>query len=382
MANNMPAGPRETPLRLFLCGDVMLGRGVDQILPFPGDPALNEEYVESALTYVHLAERASGPIPRPVDFAYIWGDALEELERVKPRVRIINLETSITTSRDLAPKGINYKMNPKNIPCLRAAKIDCCALANNHVLDWGLSGLLETLATLKAAGISSAGAGANEGEASAPAVLETGPGQRVLVFAFGLESSGIPPYWAAGPETPGVNLLPDLSEATVARIAAHIQAQTRPGDIPIASLHWGGNWGYALPAAQRAFAHDLIDLAGIAIVHGHSSHHAKAIEIYREKLILYGCGDFLTDYEGISGYEEFRGDLGLMYLPELAAADGALVALRIVPFRMRKFRLERAAKEDVQWLQAALDRESRPFGAHIALNDDDSLSVSWHARKQ
>ncbi|UCH80070.1 MAG: CapA family protein, partial [Nitrospiraceae bacterium] len=67
------------------------------------------------------------------------------------------------------------------------------------------------------------------------------------------------------------------------------------------------------PSDQKEFARKLIDKAGIDIIHGHSSHHVKGIEIYNEKLIIYGCGDFLNDYEGIRGYENFRDDLGLMY---------------------------------------------------------------------
>ena len=92
---------------LLLCGDVMLGRGIDQILPHPGDPDLHEPYVRSATTYVELAEKAHGPIPRPVDYAYVWGDALDTLRRLEPATRIINLETSITESEDFLPKGIN-----------------------------------------------------------------------------------------------------------------------------------------------------------------------------------------------------------------------------------------------------------------------------------
>ena len=133
---------------LLLCGDVMLGRGIDQILPHPGDPDLHEPYVRSATTYVELAEKAHGPIPRPVDYAYVWGDALDTLRRLEPATRIINLETSITESEDFLPKGINYKMNPANAQVLAVAAIDCCILANNHLLDWGYSGLLDTLEIL------------------------------------------------------------------------------------------------------------------------------------------------------------------------------------------------------------------------------------------
>ena len=113
------------------------------------DPVLHEDYTQSAIGYVQLAEAANGPIPRSVDPTYIWGAALDEFARMRPHSRVINLETSITHSEDYEPKGINYRMSPENAECLRAAAIDCCVLGNNHVLDWGRGGLLETLATLE-----------------------------------------------------------------------------------------------------------------------------------------------------------------------------------------------------------------------------------------
>jgi poly-gamma-glutamate capsule biosynthesis protein CapA/YwtB (metallophosphatase superfamily) len=168
-------------IKLFLCGDVMLGRGIDQILPEPCNPALHEDYVQSALDYVQLAEAANGPVNRPVPPAYIWGAALDELKRAHPDARIINLETSITRSEDYDPKGINYRMSPENADTLLAAHIDCCVLANNHVLDWGQAGLADTLTTLKRLEIHYAGAGRTIEEARAAAILPIPGKGRALV---------------------------------------------------------------------------------------------------------------------------------------------------------------------------------------------------------
>ena len=362
-------------VRLFLCGDVMLGRGIDQILPHPGDPALHEEYMHSAADYAVLAERKNGTIQRPANFEYVWGDVLAALQQAKPALRIVNLETSITTSSDFAAKGINYRMNPANVAVLQAAGIDCCVLSNNHVLDFGTNGLDETLRTLESVHIRHAGAGRTAVEASAPAQLPLPGGGRVLVFAFGLQSSGIPPLWAAGQNQPGVNFLSEVSETAIDHIAQYASAIRNEGDLLVASLHWGGNWGYTVLPAQRAFAHDLIDIAGFHLIHGHSSHHPRAIEIYRDRLILYGCGDFITDYEGISGYEEFRPELSVAYLPQVTA-QGALTGMTMIPFRMRKFRLNRATAEDARWLQARLERESSGFATHVRLNADGILSTA------
>lgn len=164
-------------------------------------------------------------------------------------------------------------MNPGNIPCITAAKIDCCVLANNHVLDWGYAGLTETLSALAEAGIKAAGAGRNLKQAEAPAVITTKGKGRVLVFGFGDESSGIARWWGAESGRPGVNLLPNLSEETVSRIADRITGLKHEGDCVVASIHWGHNWGYAVPQAQQNFAHRLIDQAQVDVIHGHSSHH-------------------------------------------------------------------------------------------------------------
>ena len=364
-------------MSLFLCGDVMTGRGIDQVLPHPGDPTLHEGYATTARDYVALAERAHGPIPRPVEFAYVWGDALAEWARIGPEVRIVNLETAVTTCDDWQRgKGIHYRMHPANVPCLTAAGVDCCVLANNHVLDWSYAGIAETLGTLRCAGLQTAGAGRDLAEAAAPAVLATARG-RVLVFSFGAASSGIPQEWAAAAGLPGVNLLPDLSDATLRRIAAQVAAIKCPGEVAVASLHWGGNWGYAVPVPHQSFARGLIDRCGVDVVHGHSSHHPMGIEVYRGRPILYGCGDFLNDYEGISGYEAYRGDLGLMYFLDVDPASGKLLRLQMIPMQTRRFRLNRASEKDARWLRDRLDRECRPLGSRVVAGRNGVLALRW-----
>lgn len=365
-------------ITIFMSGDVMTGRGVDQVLPHPGNPQIYEPFVRDARTYVKLAERANGPIKQPARWPYIWGDALDELERVKPDLRIINLETAITESDDYwKGKGINYRMHPRNIPAIRLAKIDVSALANNHVLDWGYSGLKETLKTLKKAHIRFSGAGQNLKEAEAPAVVEVEEKGRVILFSFGSKTSGIPESWAASEDKPGVTLLKDLSYQTVRQIKDKVEKVKQKGDIVIASIHWGSNWGYDIPPEQRRFAHKLIDDAGVDIIHGHSSHHIKGIEVYKKRLIIYGCGDFLNDYEGISGYEEFRGDLGLMYFAGVEPATGKLLRLQMTPTQIKRFKVNRASTTDAVWLRNTLNREGKKLGTRVELNKENNLTLKW-----
>ncbi|MBI3918395.1 MAG: CapA family protein [Betaproteobacteria bacterium] len=280
------SGGGTSDITLFLCGDVMTGRAIDQILTFPNKPHLFEPYMRSALGYVDPAEQATGRIKRPVNFAYIWGDALAEFERARPDVRIINLETAVTAAEDAWPgKGIHYRMHPANVPCLTAARIDCCVLATK-----------------------------------------------------------------------------------------------RPRDVVVISFHWGSNWGFDIPREHRAFAHHLIDAAGVDIVHGHSSHHPRGIELYHDKLILHGCGDLLNDYEGIGGYDAYRGELALMYFPTVDAATGRLLRLVMTPTRTRHLRVNRAPQEAVDWLGKTLDREGNKFGTRVERQADNTFLLRWGER--
>lgn len=294
------------PITIFLCGDVMTGRGIDQILPHPSDPTIYESYMKSARGYVKIAEEVNGPIDFPVSFSYVWGKALKEMDRVVPDVRIINLETSVTKSNDY----------------------------------WKGKG-------------------------------------RVFVFAFGLGNSGIPTVWGPKDKKPGVNLLEDLSDKSLGDIQEKIRRVKREGDIVVASIHWGSNWGYGIPREQRVFAHRLIDEAGVDIIHGHSSHHVKAIEVYKDKLILYGCGDFLNDYEGISGYEEFRDDLSLMYFATVYPSTGKLLGLQMTPTKIRRFKVIRASNVDTLWLKDTLNREGASFGTNVIVSEGNRLTLQW-----
>jgi poly-gamma-glutamate capsule biosynthesis protein CapA/YwtB (metallophosphatase superfamily) len=110
-------------------------------------------------------------------------------------------------------------------------------------------------------------------------------------------------------------------------------------------------------------------------VDGYSSHHVKTAEIHSDHLVLYGCGDFLSDYEGISGYEEFRSDLRLMYLPAIDPRRGQLVEARLVPLRVARFRLNRGAEADAEWLCDLLNRLGVPLGTRGELAPDHTLTL-------
>lgn len=369
---------KKQPLKLFFAGDVMTGRGIDQIMPVPSRPRLYEPSVIDARDYVALAERDAGPIPRQVSGDYIWGDALPVLDQFRPDARIVNLETSLTTNDNPWPdKGIHYRMHPDNIGCLLAARLDICSLANNHVLDWGRGGLEETLRVLRTAGFLTPGAGRDKAEAMTPAALPLNGGGRLLVVACGLESSGIPRDWAAGKGRSGVFLLPGLNDQAVEAIVRNLKRYRRPDDRVVVSVHWGGNWGYYVDDEARLFARRLIEEAGVDVVHGHSSHHPRGIEVWKGRLILYGCGDLINDYEGIRGYEAFHPELSLLYLVTIDRDKGLLEGLRMVPMRMERFRLNRATPREAAWLGDRLNETCRDYGTVLEMLDGTSLELAW-----
>lgn len=362
-------------VKLLLAGDVMIGRGIDQVMTRPCSPALYEPAITDARDYVRLAEQAHGPIPAPCGPEYPWGEALAEMNRLAADARIVNLETALTDRGVPWPeKGIHYRSHPSNIRCLRAAGIDTCVLANNHILDWQENGLTDTLDTLSAAGITSAGAGHTRAEALEPAVIPITGGGCVLLFAWTTESSGTPREWMATDTAPGVALLPALGETGLDAVARQIDRHRETGDLVVVSLHWGANWVERIPDEHREFARRLIDV-GADLVYGHSSHHPLPVELYRGHLIIYGCGDLLNDYEGIVTGEKQRSDLACLYGVSLERADGALRALEISPFRLRNFRLEKPGAADIAWLGETIVRGSREHGVDLLFGPNGSWQM-------
>jgi poly-gamma-glutamate synthesis protein (capsule biosynthesis protein) len=197
------------------------------------------------------------------------------------------------------------------------------------------------------------------------------------VFSLGSTSSGIPIEWSANEDRPGLNVIESRSDDAIRSIARKITEVKKEGDVVVVSIHWGENWGYTIPHSQEKLAHRLVDETGVDIVHGHSSHHVKAIEVYKERLILYGCGDFLNDYEGITGYESFRGDLGLIYFTDINPSTGQLLALRMIPTQVRRFRINHACEGDARWLEVMLNQEGTRYRTRVKRSAENTLTLEW-----
>ncbi|KAJ5629516.1 hypothetical protein N7528_003173 [Penicillium herquei] len=377
---------------ITLIGDVMLGRQVDQLLPTSINSPKDARNVSNIKSKHPSTLSSEAYIPSAP-----WGTSLPLLRSTD--LFLINLETAVTTTNQAWPnKTYNYRMHPANLgPVLHAAHVDYASLGNNHVLDYSEEGLVETVWTLKEAGVSFAGAGETTDEAYKPAVLwlprsvqeyhsrrvygkvvlpsqmdeehrsEAGESNGFKVHVY--SASDHPHDWASIPTFHFI----DYSESTRERLkrlcmGSGMQSDSSESDtgpaLKIFSVHWGPNYSWTPSDRIRSLAHFLIDECGVDIVYGHSSHHVQGVEVYHGKVILYGCGDFVNDYVF---REAFRNDLGAVWRVIVREAEKdrlILDRLEIFPIRIEEFRacLLDVEDKDHIWVREKSGKLSRELG--------------------
>jgi poly-gamma-glutamate capsule biosynthesis protein CapA/YwtB (metallophosphatase superfamily) len=325
---------------LALLGDVMLGRG----------------------------GAAAARTMRPAD---MWGDVLPLLQQAG--LRIANLECALT--RHTQPwarsgKMFHFRADPGAVRFLQAARIDACALANNHVLDFEARGLVDTLDALDAAGIRHAGAGADAAAAAAPALIDVhgeSPA-RVALVAF----TDNQPDFAAGEQRPGTNHLEvSLDDATLARVADAIEAARAGGaDLVVFSNHWGSNFVERPGPEFRAFAHRVIEL-GADVYYGHSAHLCQGIEIHRGRPILYDTGDFIDDY---AVDPVLRNDRSCLF--RLAFDAGRLLRIELFPVKLALAHVARARGEEFATIATRMEGLCAELGTLLVRHAD---RLTWEA---
>jgi poly-gamma-glutamate capsule biosynthesis protein CapA/YwtB (metallophosphatase superfamily) len=322
----------------------MLGRLIDQMFPQhvsePGEARIVDSFRKS-----NRALKDYGP-KSP------WGNTLPLLHASD--LNILNLETSATTHPTKWPnKVFNYRMHPENASALQAAKISYAGLANNHTLDFSEPGLLETVKTVKKAGIAFAGAGETEDEATRPAILQLptsdgSPKHDIHIWA----AADHPRDWAAVPTFHFI----DCTQKTRQRLKDLLTKPTSNRALKIFSVHWGPNYSWQPAQEIQDLAHFLIDECCIDIIHGHSSHHVQGVEKYKEKLIIYGCGDFVDDYALTPG---FRNDLSAIWQVTVEETTNEsegkplkLKELKVYPTKIERFaaRALESQEDDFQWV--------------------------------
>lgn len=379
--------------RLNFVGDVMLGRLIDQLLPIHVNAPSEAQHVQQFIK--------DSPALKDYNHKSPWGDTLSLFEQ--SHLNLVNLETSATTNDEPWPeKTFNYRMHPHNIAALREASIDYATLANNHTLDFGEKGLVETVRTLKGAKIAFAGAGESAGEETAPATLDL-PSHRYSGSKEGDEeaaetnfrvhvyaASDHPRDWK---EISNFHLI-DYSAQTKQRLKQLLNDShsNRPApDLKVFSVHWGPNYTWQPVTAITAMAHFLIEECDVDIVHGHSSHHIQGVETYKGRLIIYGCGDFVDDYALNS---EYRNDLSAVWRVVVKHQGNwhnemeqtkkgrrlSIERLEIFPTKITRFQAQRIRRrdKDFEWVKDKLTELSGELGTVVekSLGDDGQIVIS------
>jgi poly-gamma-glutamate synthesis protein (capsule biosynthesis protein) len=325
----------------------MLCRAVQLTFPIqaPGEEAIQDSiaashYVDLCLNHPSGHRRVDPGIDeiRALNAnrgSYLWGDYRGLTITPPPDLKVLNLETAVTKSisnKDFPRKGINYHMHIDNFENIlsgfqqethgadRSIPV-VVSLANNHVLDYGRQAFEQETMLLfdriRKRDFQVIGAGRNLDQASDPAKLQL-KSTIVQVFGFSTGCSGTPAYWFADDKTSGLvgihslTSCPDVHQAV--DIAKTAFEKAPESQIRIVSIHWGPNWALRGETkeedvtARRYFAHRLIDECNVDLIYGHSSHHARGMEVYKGKLILYGTGDIINDYEGFEnpGEEKYN----------------------------------------------------------------------------
>lgn len=239
---------------------------VDLTLAFAGD--------------VHFMDRTAALLRQP---ATAFGPIVPTLSAAD--LTIVNLETAITARGSAEPKTYHFRTTPVAIDALKAAGIDAVSIANNHALDYGRVGLLDTLDALQAAGYPAFGAGRNIDAAYTP-WLTTVRGVRVAVLGFS-QVNELSSSWAAGPDKPGIAMAFDTQRAVAAVTAARRQA-----DLVIVFNHWGDEASSCPNGAQKTFAAKLAG-AGADIIIGAHAHTLQGSGWLGSTFVAYGMGNFL-----------------------------------------------------------------------------------------
>ncbi len=282
-------------------------------------------------------------------YAYPWGNIRSLLH--SNDFNIINLETTLTTSTTKVPKVFNFKANPDKVQTLLAGSIHVANVANNHILDFSLEGMFETLATLDQAGIKHVGAGKNEYEARTPVILEK-KGIRIGILGY----TDNEPTWAAEPDKPGTNY---IKVGDLTTIKEDIQKLKRYVDIIIVSIHWGPNFREKPNPYFRDFAHKIIE-SGADIIHGHSAHILQGIEVYKEKLIMYDTGDFIDDYAVHSFLPNNQSCLFLV-----CVSKEGVHRLQLVPVVIKNMQVNKAYARDYHTIIERVKKLSQELGTQV-----------------
>lgn len=291
-------------VKLAFLGDIMLGRGISD-------------------------ELRQGRSPE-----WFWGDVLPLVHSADGV--FVNLESPITSKTQRWSdtwKFFHFRADPSAIRILETGKVRFLCLANNHILDYGEPGLLDTVAALDRAGIVHAGAGRNRHDAAAGKLVQV----RDLKIGVLAATDSLQEY-AATADRAGTNNIEFRGDGPGLDWVDRTVRQLREADatLIVLSVHWGPNMRRRPSDDFRRFAHGAIE-RGVDLIHGHSAHVVQAIERHGRGVILYDTGNFIDDYWKFP----FRRTIS-SFVFMLEVANGKPAALTLTPVRLHPWPLSLA----------------------------------------
>jgi poly-gamma-glutamate synthesis protein (capsule biosynthesis protein) len=241
-------------LTVVLTGDILLDRGVRQVIERRGADHLFSPGVDSVLC--------------------------------SAQVVVGNLECPATKIEAPVFKRFIFRGEPEWLQTLHRHGFTHLNLANNHSIDQGREGLMDTHRNIQRAGMVPIGAGATMNEAVQPVLLAESPRRVYLVPSLRLALEN----YAYLPDQPCVSQEP--MDSLLERVRMLKRADSTA--IVIVSLHWGGEHTLQPVPRQRVEAHQLI-MAGADVIVCHHTHTLQTIEEFRGKKIYYSIGNFIFD---------------------------------------------------------------------------------------
>ncbi|MFG2053113.1 CapA family protein [Micromonospora sp. NPDC048930] len=229
---------------------------------------------------VHFAGRTADLLDDP---ATAFGAISSTLSAAD--LAMVNLETAVTTGGAPEPKEFHFRAPARAYDAVKAAGVDVVSIANNHALDYGRTGLADTVAAARAAGVPAVGAGADAAAAYRPWITEIRR-TRIAVLGFS-QVAELWSEWRATDSQAGIAMTRDLPRAVAA-----VRDARRQADVVVVYVHWGTEGEACPPAEARAFATEMAE-AGATMVVGTHAHLLLGDGWLGKTFVQYGLGNFV-----------------------------------------------------------------------------------------
>lgn len=301
-------------VKISIVGDVLLDRGVRDVIQKHG-PAFPYEKISSLLNQSDIS--------------------------------IGNLECPVTNNGAPVLKRGNliFRADPNNIPYLYNTGFRIFNLANNHSMDYGPNGLMDTIDLLNKQDILTFGAGSSQVKAQSPLYIQRN-GITIGLLGFSAFPSEGYFYFENNP---------DVSHLDEKKLGNIIRSARKHCNILIVMFHWGKEFDFYPSEYQKTIGHLAIS-SGADIVIGHHPHVLQGVEKYKGKFIFYSLGNFIFDRQIPPGTDE----TGIL---QLTAARKGIENIVLTPVRIKNCQPAPCSNEDADYISSRLALYSKNLKA-------------------